>query len=414
MSVRENTIAASSGEDFAEGSKNLANKTVFPVLFAISFSHLLNDTLQAIVPAIYPILKENFQLTYLQIGLITFVFQVTASVFQPIVGNYTDKKPAPYSLTYGMAFTLAGLLILSTANTFLAVLLSVAITGFGSAIFHPEASRMAFLASGGKRGMAQSIFQVGGNAGSAIGPLLAALVVASYGLGAISWFSGLALLGGTILFFLGRWATEQRKKVTALKKAAGKALEGLTEQKVNRALLVLMVLVFSKYIYMACIGSYYTFFLINKFGIGIKESQYYLFVFMAAVALGTYAGGPIGDRIGRRYVIWFSILGAAPFALLLPYANLLWTNVLAVMIGLVLSSAFSAILVYAQELKPGKEGTIAGLFFGFAFGIAGIGSAVLGLVADATSLDFLFRICSFLPLLGILAVFLPKIRQSYR
>lgn len=387
------------------------NQTVYPVLFAVSFTHLLNDTLQAIIPAIYPILKENFRLSYMQIGLITFVFQMTASVFQPIVGNYTDKKPMPYSLSAGMGFTLIGLLILSVADSFPLVLLSVAVTGFGSAIFHPEASRMAFIASGGRRGMAQSLFQVGGNAGSAIGPLLAALVVAGYGLKAISWFSVLALLGGLILFYLGRWAYEKRKERQTVKKSADAILDGLPEKKINMALGILLVLVFSKYIYMVCIGSYYTFYLIDKFGLGIRESQYYLFVYMAAIALGTYAGGPIGDRIGRRYVIWFSILGAAPFTLLLPYANLFWTNVLAVMVGLILSSAFSAILVYAQELKPGKEGTIAGLFFGFAFGIAGIGSAALGLLADSTSLDFLFKICSFLPLLGILAVFLPKVRS---
>lgn len=270
---------------------------------------------------------------------------------------------------------------------------------------------MAFLASGGKRGMAQSLFQVGGNAGSAIGPLLAALVVASYGLGAITWFSALALLGGIILFILGRWGNERRKQIVALKKASQKALEGLSDRKINQALGVLLILVFSKYIYMVCLGSYYTFYLIEKFGVNIKESQYYLFVFMAAVALGTYAGGPIGDRIGRRYVIWFSILGSAPFAILLPYAGLLWTNILAVFVGLILSSAFSAILVYAQELKPGKEGTIAGLFFGFAFGVAGIGAAALGLIADYTSLDVLFKVCSYLPLLGILAIYLPKTRQ---
>lgn len=411
MSAQQNTIASQESDNLLGANKQVASQTVYPVLFAISFCHLLNDTLQAIVPAIYPILKVNLDLTYLQIGLITFVFQMTASVFQPIVGNYTDKKPTPYALSFGMAFTLAGLLILSTAGTFFFVLISVAITGFGSAIFHPEASRMAFLASGGKRGMAQSLFQVGGNAGSAIGPLLAALVVASYGLGAITWFSALALLGGIILFILGRWGNERRKQIVALKKASQKALEGLSDQKINQALGVLLILVFSKYIYMVCLGSYYTFYLIEKFGVNIKESQYYLFVFMAAVALGTYAGGPIGDRIGRRYVIWFSILGSAPFAILLPYAGLLWTNILAVFVGLILSSAFSAILVYAQELKPGKEGTIAGLFFGFAFGVAGIGAAALGLIADYTSLDVLFKVCSYLPLLGILAIYLPKTRQ---
>lgn len=392
-------------------TETIAGKTVYPVLFAISFSHLLNDTLQAIIPAIYPILKQDFQLSYLQIGLITFVFQVTASVFQPVVGSYTDKNPVQFALSIGMLFTLTGLLLLSVAGSFVLVLVSVAVTGLGSAIFHPEASRTAFLASGGRRGMAQSLFQVGGNAGSAIGPLLAALVVSAYGLNAISWFSALALLAAVILFYLGRWAFQNRKARHTRTSTTPAIPEGMTSRQVNLALGILLALVFSKYIYMVCISSYYTFFLIDKFNISIKESQIYLFVCMAAVALGTFAGGPIGDKIGRRYVIWFSILGAAPFALLLPYVDLFWTNVLAVMIGLVLSSAFSAILVYAQELKPGKEGTIAGLFFGFAFGIAGIGSAALGVVADATSLEFLFKSCSFLPLLGMLAVFLPKIRQ---
>ncbi len=386
-------------------------QTVYPVLFAISFSHLLNDTLQAIIPAIYPILKANFELTYLQVGLITFIFQMTASVFQPIVGNHTDKHPKPYFLAIGMCFTLIGLLLLSVIDSFMGVLLSVAVVGFGSAVFHPEASRLAFMASGGRRGMAQSLFQVGGNAGSAIGPLLAALIVVKYGLHSISWFSGIALVAVMVLYFLGRWYKENRLERTAARK--GEAAPGsVAAGRVRWAIGILLLLVFSKYIYMACIGSYYTFYLIEKFNLSVRESQYYLFIFMAAVAIGTYAGGPIGDRIGRRLVIWFSILGAAPFALLLPFANLFWTNILAVFVGLILSSAFSAILVYAQELQPGKEGAVAGMFFGFAFGIAGIGSAALGALADISSLDYLFKICSFLPLLGIMAVFLPKINQQ--
>lgn len=390
-----------------ESTHQNVEKTAYPVLFGISFAHLLNDTLQALVPAVYPILKETIQLSYWHIGLITFVFQMTASVFQPVVGRYTDRNPLKYALTAGMIFTLIGLIFLSIADSLLIVLVSVAITGLGSAIFHPEASRMAFLASGGKRGMAQSIFQVGGNAGSALGPLLAALVITAYGLKATSWFSILAVIGAILLAYLGNWSFQFRKTRQAVVTSSTVA-EKVSDKKANLILGVLLLLVFSKYIYMACLNSYYTFYLIEKFDLDIKTSQIYLFIFMAAVAIGTFAGGPIGDRIGRRDVIWFSILGTAPFALLLPYANLFWTNILAILIGLILSSAFSAILVYAQELKPGKEGTIAGLFFGFAFGIAGVGSAALGVLADATDLDFLFKSCSFLPLLGMFAILLPK------
>ncbi|SFC19020.1 MFS transporter, FSR family, fosmidomycin resistance protein [Spirosoma endophyticum] len=383
-----------------------AEKTVFPILFAISFSHLLNDSIQAVIPAIYPVIKESFRLNFTQIGLITLVFQLTASLCQPFVGLFTDRNPMPYSLAVGMCITLIGLLSLSVANVFPWLLLSVALIGIGSAIFHPEASRVAFLASGGKKGMAQSLFQVGGNAGSAIGPLLAALVIVRYGQSSVSWFAGIALLAICILVILGNWYKKHNVRRTA--KAGLELMPGLTKKRALISLGILLVLVFSKYVYMASMSSYYTFYLIEKFHLSVQESQIYLFVFLFSVAVGTFVGGPLGDRIGRRYVIWISILGAAPFTLLLPHVNLFWTGILTVCIGLTLSSAFSAILVYAQELVPGKVGMIAGLFFGFAFGMGGIGSAVLGRLADATSLPYVYNVCSFLPLLGILTVFLPN------
>jgi FSR family fosmidomycin resistance protein-like MFS transporter len=382
-------------------------KTVFPILFAISFSHLLNDTIQAIIPAIYPVIKQSFHLNFTQVGLITLVFQITASLFQPFVGLFTDRKPMPYSLATGMSITLIGLLSLSIADSFQWLLLSVALIGVGSAIFHPEASRLAYLASGGKRGMAQSLFQVGGNAGSALGPLLAALVIVKHGQSSVSWFAAIPLLAIGILVLLGNWY----KKHSVRRQTKGQGLElmpGLSQKRVIMSIAILLVLVFSKYVYMASMSSYYTFYLIEKFHLSVRESQLYLFVFLFSVAVGTFIGGPIGDRIGRRYVIWISILGAAPFTLLLPHVNLFWTSIITVCIGLTLSSAFSAILVYAQELVPGKVGMIAGLFFGFSFGMAGIGSAVLGRLADATSLTYVYNVCAFLPLLGILTAFLPN------
>ena len=383
-----------------------AGKTIFPILFAISFSHLLNDSIQAVIPAIYPVIKESFRLNFTQIGLITLVFQLTASLCQPFVGLFTDRNPMPYSLAVGMCITLVGLLSLSAANVFPWLLLSVALIGIGSAIFHPEASRVAYLASGGKKGMAQSLFQVGGNAGSAIGPLLAALVIVKYGQSSVSWFAGIALLAICILVILGNWY--KKNNVRRPKNAGLELMPGLTKKRALISIGILLVLVFSKYVYMASMSSYYTFYLIEKFHLSVQESQIYLFVFLFSVAVGTFLGGPLGDRIGRRYVIWISILGAAPFTLLLPHVNLFWTGILTVCIGLTLSSAFSAILVYAQELVPGKVGMIAGLFFGFAFGMGGIGSAVLGRLADATSLPYVYYVCSFLPLLGILTVFLPN------
>jgi FSR family fosmidomycin resistance protein-like MFS transporter len=392
-----------------------AQKAVFPILLALSFSHLLNDTLQSLIPSIYPLVKDSFHLTFSQIGLITLTFQLSASILQPIVGLYTDRKPQPFALALGMGFTMIGLIFLSLANHFGLVLVSVALIGIGSAIFHPEASRMARMASGGRHGMAQSLFQVGGNAGSAIGPLLAALIIVPLGQFHIIWFSSVALLAILILSKVGGWykgklIVQQKKAVSLVKET----VQILPKSKIFLAVGILLVLIFSKYIYMASLTSYYTFYLINKFGVSVQDSQLYLFVFLFAVAAGTFIGGPVGDKIGRKYVIWISILGAAPFALALPYANLFWTSILSVLVGLILSSAFSAILVYAQELMPGKTGMVSGLFFGFAFGIAGIGSAVLGSIADYTSIDYVFWICSFLPLIGLLTGFLPDLEKSKR
>ena len=386
------------------------HQAVFPILIALSFSHFLNDTLQSLIPSIYPLVKTSFNLSFTQIGLITLTFQLSASILQPIIGHYTDRKPQPFALAIGMGFTMTGLVLLSLANHFTLLLISVGLIGVGSAVFHPEASRIARLASGGRHGMAQSLFQVGGNAGSSAGPLLAALIIVPFGRGNIIWFSSVALLAILILSKVGNWyrtnLTMQKKK--AVSHLAADLPQVLPRQKIILAIGILMILIFSKYIYMAGLGSYYTFYLIHKFGVSVQDSQIYLFVFLFAVAAGTFIGGPLGDKIGRKYVIWMSILGAAPFALILPYANLFWTSLLTVLIGLILSSAFSAILVYAQELLPGKTGMVSGLFFGFAFGIAGIGSAMLGLLADHTSIEYVFQVCSFLPLIGLLTGFLPE------
>ncbi|WP_316812453.1 MFS transporter [Pedobacter heparinus] len=390
--------------------KQIAQQTVFPILFAISFSHLLNDTIQSLIPAIYPIVKDAYQLSFSQIGLITLMFQMAASLFQPFVGLYTDKKPQPYSLAIGMGFTLIGLITLSLSNGFYFMLLSVALIGTGSSIFHPEASRMAHAASGGRRGLAQSIFQLGGNAGSSIGPLLAAWIIVPYGQFSVIWFSIIALLAILILSWVGKW---YKGYMVNLKARAGATLNVMTNnfsrKRVVFAVVILLVLIFSKYFYMASLTSYFTFYLIDKFQVSVQTSQIYLFVFLFSVAAGTLIGGPVGDRFGRKYVIWFSILGTAPFALLLPHANLFWTGILIVPIGVILASAFSAILVYAQELIPGKVGLVAGLFFGFAFGMGGIGSALLGKLADSTSINYVFHICAFLPLIGIITGFLPNI-----
>ncbi|MCV9926451.1 MFS transporter [Flavobacterium sp. LS1R49] len=392
--------------------KVLVQKTVYSVLFSIAFAHLLNDLMQAVIPATYPILKANFNLNFTEIGLITFVFQLTASLLQPFVGFYTDKKPMPYSLVIGMIFTIAGLCLLSISHAFWMLLVSVGLVGIGSSIFHPEASRVAFLGSGGKRGLAQSIFQLGGNAGSAIGPLLVALIVAPFGQSHIVWFVIAGILGILILSRIAVWYENHMNLRAANKINFEETTVPLSNRKITISIIVLLLLIFSKFFYMASMSSYFTFYLIDKFGMSIQDSQFYLFIFLASVAAGTLIGGPLGDRFGRKYIIWISILGAAPFTLLLPYANLFWTGILSVIIGIVIASAFSAILVFAQELKPGKVGMISGLFFGFAFGMGGLGSAVLGYVADQTSIEYVFKISSYLPLIGVLTYFLPNIKKK--
>ena len=391
----------------------VAENTVFAVLVAISFSHMLNDTIQSLIPAIYPILKKSFQLSFTQVGLITLTFQLTASLLQPFVGLYTDHRPKPYSLAIGMGLTLFGLLLLSISSNFPMILCSAGLVGMGSSIFHPEASRLARMASGGRHGFAQSIFQVGGNAGTSLGPLLAALIIVPRGQSSIGWFSVVALVAIILLANIGGWYKRHMFRIQSGSHAKGK--EGravISPRKVVLALAVLMLLIFSKFFYLSCMTSYFTFYLIGKFHLSVQSAQMHLFLFLFSVAAGTVIGGHLGDRFGRKYVIWGSILGVAPFTLLLPYSDLFWTGVLTVFIGLILASAFSAILVYAQELVPGKVGTIAGLFFGFAFGMGGIGSAALGWLADQTSIDYVFRVCSFLPLLGLLTGFLPDLDQA--
>ena len=393
----------------ATTTQNAVEKTVFPILFAISFSHLLNDTIQSLIPAIYPVVKNSYHLSFTQIGLITLTFQMAASLFQPFVGLYTDKKPQPYSLAAGMGFTLLGLVILSQSTGFYMMLISVALVGTGSSIFHPEASRMAHAASGGRRGLAQSIFQLGGNFGSSLGPLLAAWIIVPYGQHSVIWFSVIALIAIMILSRVGNWYKGYMVTKARQSTSISSQVSTFSRNRVIGSVIILLVLIFSKYFYMASLTSYFTFYVIDKFQVSVQASQVYLFVFLVSVAAGTLVGGPVGDRFGRKYVIWFSILGTAPFALLLPYANLFWTGVLIVPIGMILASAFSAILVYAQELIPGKVGLVAGLFFGFAFGMGGIGSALLGKLADSTSIEYVFHVCSFLPLIGMLTAFLPNI-----
>ncbi|MEO6830816.1 MAG: MFS transporter [Chitinophagaceae bacterium] len=392
--------------------KDIAQKTVYSILFTISFTHLLNDMMQSVIPAIYPILKTSFQLSFSQIGLITFTFQLTASLLQPFVGSFTDKKPKPFSLTIGMGFTLLGLIAISLANSYALILAAVALIGMGSSIFHPESSRVAHMASGGRDGLAQSIFQLGGNAGSAIGPLLAALIVLPYGQFYIIWFAIAAIIGMLVLVKVGKWYKEhlflkKRRPDAAIEEGVSK----ISKRRVKVSLTILLVLIFSKYFYMASMTSYFTFYLIGKFHVSVQQSQLCLFAFLAAVACGTMLGGPLGDRFGRKYIIWISILGVAPFTLLLPHLDLTWTIILAVIIGIIIASAFPCILVYATELIPGKVGTIAGLFFGFAFGMGGVGSAVLGWLADRTNIEYVFNICAFLPLIGIITGFLPNIER---
>ncbi len=380
------------------------------ILLAISLSHLLNDLMQSLVPAVYPILKTKFALDFGQVGLISLTFYLTASLLQPVVGVITDRRPMPFSLAIGMGSTLAGLLLLSVAGSFPAILLAAGLIGLGSAVFHPESSRVARMASGGRHGLAQSVFQVGGNAGSAIGPLLAAFIVVRHGQSSIAWFSAVALLAMGVLTVVGRW---YRRRVTERRRAPVAALAAtpLPRARVVASVAILLTLIFSKYFYMASLSTYYTFYLIDRFGLQIDTAQLLLFVFLGAVAVGTVVGGPLGDRFGRKRVIWVSILGVLPFTLVLPHANLLWTTILTVPIGLILASAFSAILVYAQELLPGRVGLVGGLFFGFAFGMGGLGAAVLGELADATSIEHVYALCAYLPAIGLLTAFLPDLRR---
>ena len=387
-------------------------RTAFGVLGAISLGHMLNDMMQSVLLAIYPMLHASFSLNLTQIGLLTLTYQVCASLLQPGVGLLADKRPMPYSLPVGMGFTLAGLLLLSAAPSYGFLLLAAALIGAGSSVFHPESSRVARMASGGRYGLAQSVFQVGGNAGSALGPLLAAAIIIPRGQGSVAWFSLAALIGMAVLTGVGRWYAANRWRLKPkARKMAGGAEVALSRRQVAATLGVLLLLIFSKYFYLASINSYLTFYLIDKFALGTRAAQMFLFIFLAAVALGVLIGGPLGDRIGRKAVIWCSILGVAPFTLLLPHAGLLWTGVLVFIIGLILSSAFPAIIVYAQELMPGKVGMVAGLFFGFAFGMGGVGAAVLGYLADLTSIHTVYQVCAFLPLLGLCAAFLPDIRS---
>ncbi|PYU44094.1 MAG: MFS transporter [Acidobacteria bacterium] len=401
----------------ATAPADTGEKTVFKILLTISFCHLLNDTLQSLIPAIYPLLKNAFHLDFGQVGLIALTLQLTASILQPLVGLYTDRRPQPYSLALGMGITLAGLLALALAPSYATVLAAAALMGIGSAVFHPESSRVARMASGGQHGMAQSLFQVGGNAGSALGPLFAAFVLTK-GQSSLAWFSLLAFFGIVLLANIGTWTRRHKshspKSITvdAAYLAAAPARAPLPAGKIVLSLAILVALMFSKFFYLASLMSYYTFYLMGKFHMSLQNAQLHLFIFLGAVAAGTIIGGPVGDRIGRKYVIWVSILGVLPFTLLLPYSNLFWTSVLSVIIGLILASAFSAILVYAQELLPGRIGAVSGLFFGFAFGLGGIGAALLGKLVDLTSLNFVYHLCSFLPTIGILTAFLPDLAPA--
>lgn len=392
-------------------STDLAQKTVYPILFSISFAHLLNDLIQAIIPSVYPILKQDYNLSFSQIGLITFAFQLTASLFQPFVGYYTDKHPKPFSQIYGMLFSMAGIISISFADNFYWILLSVMLIGTGSSIFHPESARISNLASGRRRGLAQSIFQVGGNFGTALGPLLVALIVVPNSQVYILWFIIAATIGLGILSKIAFWYRDhlinrQPKKVVFAD------FQRLSKSKVKWAIAILLIVIFSKFFYSASLSTYYTFYVMDKFNLSIKEAQFHMFIYLFAYAAGTIMGGPLGDKIGRKYVIWLSVFGATPFALLLPYVNLFWTDVLMIIIGIIISSAFPAILVYAQELLPRKLGMISGLFYGFAFGMGALGSALLGTLADYTSIQYVYHVCSFLPLIGIICYFLPNLKKK--
>ena len=391
--------------------KNVVDKTIYSILFSISFAHLLNDLIQAIIPSVYPILKQDYQLSFSQIGLITFAFQLSASVLQPFVGYYTDKYPKPFSQVYGMLFSMSGVVLLSFANSFYWILLSVVLIGIGSSIFHPESARISNMASGGKRGLAQSIFQVGGNLGTALAPLLVALIVVPNSQKYILWFVIVAVTALVIIRKIAFWYRDhlifKKNKPTVFIN-----FHNLSKSKVKWAIVVLLIVIFSKFFYTACLSTYYTFYIMDKFHLSIREAQFHLFIYLIAYAMGTILGGPLGDKIGRKYVIWLSVFGATPFALLLPYVNLFWTDVLMVIIGIIMSSAFPAILVYAQELVPKKLGMISGLFYGFAFGMGALGSALLGKLADYTSIQYVYYVCSFLPLIGIICFFLPNLKKK--
>ena len=404
--------AATAGEA-APGAGASAAGTTFWVIFAVSFCHLLNDMMQSLLPAIYPTLKQSFHLSFAQIGLMTFAFQVTASLLQPVVGIVADRKPMPFSLPGGAVFTLAGLLLLGLAQNYAMTVVAACVVGMGSSVFHPECSRVARMAAGPRPGLAQALFQVGGNVGSAAGPLLAAVVVATYGHTSIAWCALIAVVSILVLGRVGWWyKTVGLARIKSARAAIAET--GLPKPVVVRAICVLLALIFSKFFYLASISSYYTFYLIHHFGLSVRDAQLHLFLFLASVALGTMAGGPIGDRYGRKYLIWFSILGVLPFTLLLPFASLFWTSVLSVVIGVLLASAFPAIVVYGQELVPGRVGLVAGLFFGFSFGMGGLGAAVIGVLADLKGIVFVYRLCAYLPALGLLAVFLPNVEKAGR
>ena len=387
--------------------------TTFWVIFAVSFCHMLNDMMQSLLPAIYPTLKSSFHLSFGQIGLLTLAFQLTASLLQPVVGLVADRRPMPFSLPGGAVFTLVGLLLLGLAQNYPMTVVAACVVGVGSSVFHPECSRVARMAAGARPGLAQALFQVGGNLGSALGPLLAAAVVLTYGHGSIAWCSLTAVISILVLWRVGHWYKRVGLARIRAAKAAIAAV-GLPKPAVARAVVVLLVLIFSKHFYLASITSYYTFYLIHHFHLGVRSAQLHLFLFLAAVAVGTMAGGPIGDRYGRKHLIWISILGVLPFTLMLPFASLLWTSVLSVIIGVILASAFPAIVVYGQELLPGRVGMVAGLFFGFAFGMGGLGAALIGVLADLKGIDFVYRVCAFLPALGLFAVLLPNIEKAGR
>ncbi len=397
-----------------KGNPTMVEGTVYSMLVICSISHFLNDMIQSIIPAIYPIMKDKFNYTFAQIGIITLVFQMTSSILQPFTGFYADKHPRPYALSVGMCFTLIGLLLLAFAENYFIILLAVSVVGFGSSIFHPTASLVTQLASGGKKSLAQSIFQVGGNGGSAVGPLLAAIIILPFGQHAISWFALAALLAAVIMIRLGTWYRAKLSYTVTHQSAQPLINHDISRRTKYGALLILILLIFSKYFYTACITSYFTFFLIDKFGVSVQTSQLCLFVFLLAFAIGTVAGGMLGDKFGRKYVIWFSILGAAPFAIAMPYVNLTWTIICTFLSGLIIASAFSSIVVYATDLMPDKVGLIAGIFFGLMFGLGGLGSAFFGWLADKTSIEYIFQVSAFLPLLGIIAGLLPNTQKVNR